>query len=542
MVRTSTTAWRIVLSAALLSPAPGAAQDGSWALTNVRIETVTKGVIERGTIVIRDGLIVAVGADVTLPADARVLDLARRTVTPGLIDLTSSIGLSSGAAPTAGAAPRFVGLEPERSIVDEVKVSPPDARAAREAGITAALVAPTRGALRGLSALLPMRDSVAGIDALRAPVAEHFGFQGAGGGYPQTIMGVIAYQRQALLDARRHGLIEDRWRASPRGIKRPANDARLAALVPVVRGSLPVFYEANNENEIRRAVRVGKEFDLRMTVVGATEGWRALDALAGRSAIVSVNFPRPNTVTGWSYHNATRHAPGDSAAADREANKVIEGNAAALHKAGVRFALASGGTGGSAFVANVRKAIAAGLPADVALQAVTIRAAEFAGLGEALGSIEVGKIANLVVTEGGNVLADSALVKIVFVDGVRYDGITPPRAATNGGNGGTAPSGASVAGSWRLTIESPQGAQVATMVVMQHGATFAGKIRGMPSGDVDVTDGIVTGKNVAWSVALSIGGQSFLLGFTGAVEGSSMTGNVSMGPMGSAPFTGEKTP
>jgi len=475
MPRTVAVFRRTILTAALLSPLPCVAQEGTWALTNARIETVTKGVIERGTIVIRDGLIVAVGADVPVPADARVLDLTKRTVAPGLIDLTSSLGLSTGAAPAAGVPPRFVGLEPERAVADEVKVPASDARAARESGITAALIAPTRGALRGLSVLLPMRDSVSGTGALRAPVAEHFGFQGTGGGYPQTIMGVIAHQRQSLLDARRYGLIEDRWRANPRGIARPANDAKLAALVPVVRGTLPAFYEANSENEIRRAVRVGKEFDLKMTVVGATEGWRALDALAGRTAAVSVNFPRPNAVTGWSYHNTTRHAPGDSAAADRDARKAIEGNAAALYKAGVRFALASGGTRGSDFVANVRKAITAGLPADVAMQAVTIRAAELAGLGEALGSIEVGKIANLVVTEGGNVLSDSGRVRLVFVDGARYDGPAPPPPPARAAPIGAGTAGASVRGTWRLTTESPRGAQAVTINVAQNGAAFTGE-------------------------------------------------------------------
>jgi imidazolonepropionase-like amidohydrolase len=326
-------------------------------------------------------------------------------------------------------------------VADELRVIPADARSAREGGVTAALIAPARGALRGLSALVPMRDSASGADALRSPVAEHFGFQGAGGGgggggggYPATIMGVIAYQRQSLYDARRHGLIADRWKASPRGITRPDNDAKLEALVPVVRGALPAFYEANSENEIRRAVKVGKEFDLKLTIVGATEGFKALDALAGRPVVVSVNFPRSSATTGWSYRETMRHAPGDSAAADREARKAIEGNAATMNKAGIKFAIASGETRGTDFLANVRKAVAAGLPPDVALQAVTIRAAEMAGLGEALGSIEVGKIANLVVTEGGGILADNAKVRAVFIDGARFE-IVPAAAGQGRGTG-----------------------------------------------------------------------------------------------------------
>ena len=118
-----------------LAASPAAAQDGPWVLTNARIFTVTRGVIERGTIVIRDGLIAAVGPDVAVPADARVLDLAGKTVFPAFIDLTSSLGLPStaaaggqgrGGAPgtvataaTPASGPANVGLEPDRVIADE---------------------------------------------------------------------------------------------------------------------------------------------------------------------------------------------------------------------------------------------------------------------------------------------------------------------------------------------------------------------------------------------------------------------------------------
>lgn len=565
-------ALRIALAVPLVLPATVGAQSGTWALTNARIETVSKGVIEKGTIVIRNGLITAVGPDAAIPADARVVDMSKRTVAPGLIDLTSSIGLASppaagaggrgGAAPAVGSNERtFTGFDPHRVIADEVNISLSDARAAREGGVTAVLVAPNRGALRGLSALMPMRDSVKGLDALRSPVAEHFGFAAGGGGFgvsgrnlegdplPGTIMGVIAYQRQALYDARQRGIIADRWRTDPRGIPRPVNNPEIDALVPVVRGNLPVFYDASVENEIRRAVKVDKEFGIRFTIVGATEGFKAIDALAGHPVVVSVNFPTPASATGWSYYNAQRHTPQDSVIADREAKKVIEANAATLNKAGIKFALASGGQSAAQFVANVRKAVAAGLPADVALQAMTLRAAELTGLDKALGSIEVGKIANLVVTEGGNILADSARVRAVFVDGVRYEIVAPPAAPAGraggggrGGNGGADAPAAQVGGAWRLTIDSPQGAQTVTMNVTQTGPAFTAKVSGLPSGDADVSDGRVAGTKATWSLSVNFGGNALLLGFSGDVAGAKMTGTVALGTFGNATFSGDKTP
>ncbi len=546
----------LALAAALLPPAASAvvAQSDTWALTNVRIQTVTKGVIEKGTIIIRRGLIEAVGPTITVPIDARVFDLAGKTVSPGLIDLTSSLGLSGpatggggaggggggqGGASAAPSGPR--GLEPDRDLVKELKVPPAEIKPIRDAGIAAVLVAPARGVFRGMSTLIPLRDSVEPGEAIRSRVAMHTGYQGLPGDYPGTLLGVIAYQRQALYDAQRQAVVMDRYKNNPRGMTRPENDPALEALVPVVRGQLPVFMDASNENEIRRAARLGREFKLKLTVVGATEGWLAADALAGNSAVISVNYPQPTAVTGWSYRLSQRRAPGDSAASVREAQKTIEGNAAALHKAGVKFALASGNRPAD-FMSNVRKAIAAGLPANAALEAVTIRPAEMAGVSEILGSIEAGKIANLVVTNT-DITSDSARISAVFVDGIRYE-VAPPPAARGGGPGGAGGGGAApaqVGGTWTMTLTSPMGPMDMTMTLTQTGASFSGSMTSQ-MGSQELNDGQITGRTVTWTIVVQFGGQSITLNYRGDVEGNRMTGSAELGSFGSATFTAERKP
>ena len=257
----------LLLASALLfhSAASLAAQSDTWALTNARIQTVTRGVIEKGTILIRKGLIEAVGPTVTVPADARVIDLAGKTVTPGIFDLTSSLGLPAaptpggGGAPGGGAqqtpaAPRQ-GLSPERQIATEIRLSPTDVKPIRDAGITAVLVSPARGTVP--------RHVGAGSPAGRCrrrhrhqePGGRAHRISGRAGGYPGTLLGVIAYQRQALFDAQRQGILLDRYKSNPRGMARPENDPGLDALVPVVRGQMPAFIDASNENEI--AARFG---------------------------------------------------------------------------------------------------------------------------------------------------------------------------------------------------------------------------------------------------------------------------------------------
>jgi imidazolonepropionase-like amidohydrolase len=423
-------------------PAHVQAQSGAWALTNAKIETVTRGTIGRGTIIIRDGVIESVGANAAIPADARVMDLANRTVYPGFIDLTSTIGLPPvqnrpAGNPFQGAAPdttqRNIGLEPNRLVANELSPASADVRAARDRGITTALVAPDRGVFRGLSAMIPLRDDTATRWIVRSPVALHVGYERVNGRFPGSLLGVIAYQRQALYDAQRHARLVDRSRTTARGLARPSYDADLDALVPVVQGELPAFIAASNENEIRRAVALGKEFSLKLSIVGATEGFRAIDAFKGTgTAVVSVNFPAPTDVTGWGYRGATRLAQDDSATRAAAATRVIEGNAATLHKAGVRFALASGGLRPAEFMTNVKKAVAAGLPRETAIEALTIRAAEAAGVEEQLGSIEQGKIANLLIMTG-DALTDSARLESVFVDGERYAVVQAPADSTRGG-------------------------------------------------------------------------------------------------------------
>jgi imidazolonepropionase-like amidohydrolase len=426
-----------------------------WALTNARIETVTRGTIDRGTIVIRNGVIEAVGASVTPPADAQVVDVSGKTIVPAFIDLTSSLGLPAppegrgggrGAAPAPFVFPgqepevttevRVVGLEPDRVIAEELRLTPADARSARDQGIGAALISPPRGLFRGLSAMLPMRDDTAARWIVKSPVALHVGYQTVPGQYPSNLLGVIAYQRQAFYDAQRHAMVMERYQANPRGMPRTAHNAELEALVPAVKGEMPVFMAANNENEMLRALALAKEFNIKVTLVGAVEGFRALSALkAARPPVVTVDFPQPAQTTGWQYQFSTRQDPADSATRTAAATRLIEGNAAALNRAGIKFALASGGLAAGAFMDNVRKAIAAGLPRNVAIEALTIRAAEAAGVDAQLGSIETGKIANLLVVQG-EPLATGSRLESVYVDGLLYDVV--PQAAGRGGRGGRA--------------------------------------------------------------------------------------------------------
>ena len=255
----------------------------TYAITNARIVTVSGAPIERGTVVVRDGLIAAVGANVTAPADARLIDGTGLTVYPGLIDSSTSLGIpqpspsppsTSPAAAPAEASAQFraqtsttvalnstqpPGLQPEVLVEDFLRPGGEQIEAARNAGITTALTAPRQGIWMGQSALINLAGDTAQQMIVRSPVALHVGFTPLRtGGYPTSLMGVFAVLRQMLLDAGRYREMQQAYERSPRGTRRPDQDRSLAALLPVLDGAMPVVMYADREREIATRARSGR--------------------------------------------------------------------------------------------------------------------------------------------------------------------------------------------------------------------------------------------------------------------------------------------
>jgi hypothetical protein len=312
------TLFTAVLMASLLSSfaqgfAPQQSAVDIYAITGARIVTVSGPVIERGTLVIRNGLIQSVGANVAAPADARVIDGTGLTVYPGLIDAYTSLGIqqptSQGARPAGAAgvavaqaapsttqqASQFsslnptqpVGLQPEVQAVDYVRPGGAEIEAARSAGITAALTSPREGIFMGQSALVNLAGTTTTEMTLRSPVAMHVGFTPLRAGvYPASLLGVFSALRQMLLDAERLRIANLIYEKSPRGLRRPEQDRSLVALFPVLTRDMPVVMLANTEREIRRAVDLAEEFNLRLIIAGGAESWKAADRLRERNVPV----------------------------------------------------------------------------------------------------------------------------------------------------------------------------------------------------------------------------------------------------------------
>jgi len=449
------------------------------AVRNARIVTVSGPVIDKGTVVLRHGLIEAVGENVAVPPDAMVVEGEGLTVYPGLVDGLSTWGMpgaapatapttagrggrgqiattpltpatpATPAAPTAPAATstRVRGPEDRPATTSWVKaadeISPTDRRieTARSAGFTTAVTFPTTGIFAGQGAVIDLLSGQkAGEMVVASPAGQYisltrgggFGGGGMGGGFPGSLMGVIAYVRQIYLDAEHYKLVKEAYARDPRGMTRPEYDRALEGVLE----SKQILLPANRLVEIDRMLRFAAELKQRAILYGAREGYRpeAADLLkkARVPVLMSLHWPE---------------APRDANPEDVDSLRTLETRdqaasaPALLKKAGVQFAFYSDGLEQPRDLQRaVKKAIDAGLSRGDALRALTLSPAEIYGVADRLGSIEKGKIANLVVTKG-ELFDDQTRVQFIFVDGRKY---TPVVETPGTGGRGAAAEGPGV--------------------------------------------------------------------------------------------------
>jgi len=440
----------IVLIALTLPFALRADAPNVYAIRGARIVTAVGTPIDGGTIVIRRGIVDAVGGSVAVPPEATVIDGAGSTVYPGLIDLGNTRAADQPVPQppqnlrTSAELERWKRqqiLKPQARAADTVKVDDAELTRLAAAGLTSVLALPAGDVIAGQSALVnvvappdqPQIGSLAearrGLIVLKSPVALHVSFpdrpRASANGYPESLMGVIAFVRQAFLDAQHYMQAE-----GARGTDGERDDAALEAMQPAIERKMPVAFEANEARQILRALKMAKELKLDPIVTGARHASEVTADLKAQNVrvIYSLNFPvRPRTLA------PDADEPISALRERADAPKVP----AALAAAGINFAFASAGASDPKdFVRNAAKAVKAGLAEDAAIRAMTIAAATIAGAADRLGSIEKGKMANLVVTDG-NLFDEKTKITRVFVEGrpVSLEAAAPPPAGRGRGRG-----------------------------------------------------------------------------------------------------------
>ena len=515
-------AWLACLVGAQLAQAQGG-EPQVFAIRGARVVPVSSAPIENATVVVSHGLITAVGTNVAVPPDAWVIDGKGLTVYPGLVDGFSDVGVATPAPPTTDGGNKFPPLSrgpedrpattPWRNAADEVNLSDPRVETWRMAGFTTVIAAPKGGMFPGQAAILDLGGVRAGDFVVKTPVAIPISLQAPGGfrSFPGSLMGAIAYTRQVWLDTNWESQADAIYDKNPRGLERPTYDRSDVTLAEALGKHAVVLIPGNSSLQIRRALRLNEEWKLNGVIYGGQMAYDFAPEIAAKKIPVLVDLKWPE---------ASNDADPEVTPTLRELQfrDRAPSSAEALDKAGVKFAFYSGGIATPKdILPAVKKAIDAGLPPTAALRALTLSPAEIYGVSETMGSIEKGKIANLVVTDG-DLFDKKTKVKIVFVDGCKYEVREVLRP--------TDPPKGDLTGKWNMKFATQQGEEQAIAdLTMEPDGTLTGTVSG-DRGTGTVFSGWVSGDNFSFTISLQIEGGTSDVVFTGTFEGTSMKGTI----------------
>ena len=381
------------------------------AIKGGKIFTITKGVIKKGTILIDEGKIVDIGADVTIPDGAEVIDAEGKIVMPGLVEAHCHIGIweekigwagSDGNEATDPATPQVRAIDGIKANADEGGLE-----AALKIGVTTAQILPGSANVIGGTGVV--------VKTAKKPVVDEMIVRNPSGmkvafgenprrvygvdqkKMPSTRMGVAGVLREWLQKAKSYMEKKELFKDEPE--KMPEKDLRLEALIPVLKGEIPLRAHAHRADDVATAIRIAEEFGLEMSWEHATEGHRIAEFIAGKG-IPAVWGPSLMERPKWEMRELSFDTP------------------KAFHDAGVKFAIQTDAVGSSiAFLPLCAgMAVKHGLPYDEALKSITIIPAEILGVDDRVGSIEVGKDADLRILDG-DPLELRTKVETVIIDG-----------------------------------------------------------------------------------------------------------------------------
>jgi imidazolonepropionase-like amidohydrolase len=446
------------------------------AFKDAKIVTQPGSVIEKGTVVVRDGLIEAVGADVEIPFDAKVIECDGLVLYAGFIDAGTTKGLPDGdedgrktgsgpdrrdidLATQIAASTREVnrkGIYPDYSSSRFISVNDKDAKDWRKAGFTAIHVMPSGELLNGTTTVVALDDAntTAVRDSiLQADFAAAGGWRSSGRGYPTSLMGSVAHLRQTMLDGQHYQASWSIYQKVKKGIVRPPRDPAMESVGKLLNGKLSIVFSASRIDEFYRARNLADEFGLQLVLDGVQHGYEFAEELKKIDVpvLLRISFSKKPELGKNPSRRFGRRGPVEEE--DEKEQEKVEtrvpiakgvfedrtkkweaevNNAATLAEADVEFVFSTQGTkDAQEFLKNLRLAIENGLDQDIALAALTVLPARLFNLQDQLGSIETGKIANLVVMsdEFGN---KKTKVKYTVVSGKVFEQKKPDKKSKRG--------------------------------------------------------------------------------------------------------------
>jgi imidazolonepropionase-like amidohydrolase len=526
-------AFALITALAVLAAAPRLAAQGGepqyFAIRGAVVVPVSGPRMENATVIVSRGVIAAVSKDAAIPEEAWVIDGKGLVVYPGLVDSFTDVGIVPAATPPAAegaGAPRppqpiahgpedRPGSTPWRDAAGEASLSDKRVESWRDAGFTTVVSAPKGGIFPGQAAVLDLAGEHNGDMVVKSPVALPVTFQSVGSfnSFPRSLMGIVAYVRQVWLDTDWSAKAEAIYEKNPRGVVRPRYDRTDTALADALEDRALVLIPANTSLQIRRAFELVDRWHVNCAIYGGQMSYEVADEIAAKKLPVLVDLKWPE---------AEKDADPDDIPSLRTLRfrDRAPSSPAALAKAGVKFTFYSGGiTAPKDILKAAKKSIDAGLAPDSALRALTLSSAEIFGVADRLGSIDKGKIANLVVADG-DLFDEKTKIKYVFVDGQRFDVHEPekPRDPPKG----------DITGKWKLTYTTPEGAEESTLdLTMASDGSLSGTTTGK-RGTANIISGYLSGDKFSFTINIPVEGAPSDVVFNGTFDGTSLKGVISV--------------
>lgn len=541
--RAARTRSALLLAAALapaLVPAAARAQydapppPAAWALVGVRVVQPGAQMMDSMTVVVRNGLVEAMGRSIEVPADARVLEGEDLVVYPGFVDAHGEVEMAwpeprdveDEDDVTSWSPPRSSSrFTPHRRVADHLAVTGADLEDHRRMGIVASMAHPDAGMAPGQPAVLVHRHTETPWGVVERDAPGLSMSLRTSSVYPTQLFGVTAYLRQAFADAERWEIMRN---ARPGSFVPPGWDPDYEALRRAARREVPVYFTADSDEDIRRALDLSEELGFELVIVGGREAWVHADELAALRVpvLVSLDFPEPDEWDPEADTVATELSP--SAAREKEEIENARSNPARLRDAGVTFALTSGG-GDAEFPEGLRTVVEYGLAPGEALAAMTTTPAQLLGIAS-VGRVAAGFPATFTVS-AGSLLEEDSEIRYTFVEGR----LTRGREGGAGGGGGEAPS-ADVSGSWSGTW-SGGGMEAPLNFVFRQSAdgSIRGDVEAVGQGEAPLT-GRIEGRTVTLNIQPPDMSEPIVLTGTLSEDGNRITGGGST-PGGDLEFT-----
>ncbi len=541
----------------------------TYALKNATVVVKPGQILQMATVIIRDGLIHAVGANLPVPADAKVIAADSMFVYAGFIDGLSYAGIPQSRQPaaTAQAGPpqpgqqaqrqtnaanptnEQAGIQPEIKVRDVISPQERSLEDLRKLGFTAAHVVPQGRMLPGSGALFLLHGATADEMLIRDNTSLFATFNGARGVYPSTVIGVMSKFRELYKQAEQAKMQEAMFAANPAGMAKPANNKSLQAFYPVLDKKQPVFFAVDDIRSIHRAMVLQQELGFPVVLAGLKQGWHVADMLKSKNipVLLSVDLPKAKETPKPGEKKEGETAKADPEKEQLEARaaeemKKLESQAAVFAGKGISFGFATYNGKPAELRENLRRMIKNGLTEDQALSALTTTPAAMLGMAQALGTVEKGKMANLVVSDKPY-FAEKSNVRMVFVQGNLFE-YEAPKAAPAAGPGrqaGGAPA-ASVGGKWDYAIDAQGDEYTGVLTISDNGGAVSGSWTSnqIPGGSNAMINPVLKGNQLTFSSQINMQGQDMTLEFDLQIQGGSFTGKISIPQVGTFDIKGSR--